>query len=49
MTAETIAYNDGDVSLQGFLAFDDAVSGRRPGVLFVAQRQAEHTLSEQLA
>ena len=37
MTAETIAYNDGDVSLQGFLAFDDAVSGRRPGVLIMPE------------
>ena len=37
MTAETIAYNDGDVSLQGFLAFDDAVTGRRPGVLIMPE------------
>ena len=37
MTAETIAYNDGDVLLQGFLAFDDAVSGRRPGVLIMPE------------
>lgn len=37
MTAETIAYNDGDVALQGFLAFDDAVSGRRPGVLIMPE------------
>ena len=30
-----IAYSHGDVSLEGFLAYDDAVAGKRPGVLVV--------------
>jgi dienelactone hydrolase len=32
---KTIEYKHGDVSLKGFLAWDDAVQGRRPGVLVV--------------
>jgi dienelactone hydrolase len=32
---KTIRYKDGDVQCNGFLAFDDAVSGPRPGVLVV--------------
>src|ERR1700686_3172169 len=33
MKTESIEYKDGDVTLRGFLAYDDAQSGRRPGVL----------------
>jgi dienelactone hydrolase len=29
----TIDYQDGDVDLQGYLAWDDAVDGKRPGVM----------------
>jgi dienelactone hydrolase len=29
----TIDYQDGDVDLQGYLAWDDAVEGKRPGVM----------------
>src|SRR6516225_7249438 len=32
---KTITYKDGDVECKGYLAFDDAVSGPRPGVLVV--------------
>jgi len=32
---ETVPYKDGDTVLNGFLAYDDAVSGRRPGVLVI--------------
>lgn len=32
---KTITYKDGAVECKGYLAFDDAVSGRRPGVLVV--------------
>ncbi len=32
---KTIAYKDGDVELEGFLAWDDAATGKRPGVLVV--------------
>lgn len=34
---ETIEYKQGDVTLEGYLAYDDAVKGRRPGVLVVHQ------------
>jgi dienelactone hydrolase len=33
MKTESIAYQDGDVTLRGFLAYDDTKSGRRPGIL----------------
>jgi dienelactone hydrolase len=32
---ETVQYKDGDTILKGYLAYDDAVSGSRPGVLVV--------------
>lgn len=32
---KTIAYKHGDLALEGFLAWDDAVEGKRPGVLVV--------------
>jgi dienelactone hydrolase len=32
---KTITYKDGDTECKGYLAYDDAVSGRRPGVLVV--------------
>ena len=32
---KTVEYQDGDVALQGLLAWDDAVKGKRPGVLVV--------------
>jgi len=32
---KTISYRDGDTELQGFLAWDDSVDGKRPGVLVV--------------
>jgi dienelactone hydrolase len=34
---ETVAYADGDVALEGYLAYDDALSGPRPGVLVIHQ------------
>jgi dienelactone hydrolase len=33
MKTESIEYKDGDLTLRGFLAYDDAQSGRRPGIL----------------
>jgi dienelactone hydrolase len=33
--SKTIQYKDGDLELEGFLAWDDAVQGKRPGVLVV--------------
>jgi dienelactone hydrolase len=32
---ETVAYKDGDQALEGFVTWDDSVSGPRPGVLVV--------------
>lgn len=32
---EEVSYKDGDVVMKGYLAYDDAVKGRRPGVLVV--------------
>jgi dienelactone hydrolase len=32
---ETVAYKDGEVELEGFIAWDDAIKGERPGVLVV--------------
>ena len=34
---ETIEYKQRDTTLEGFLAYDTAVTGRRPGVLVVHQ------------
>ena len=33
MKTGSIKYQDGDVTLRGFLAYDDTKSGRRPGIL----------------
>ncbi len=35
LTSETVAYQAGDVSCEGYLVFDPAVKGARPGVLVV--------------
>lgn len=32
---ETVTYRDGNAVLEGYLAYDDAVRGRRPGVLVI--------------
>jgi dienelactone hydrolase len=34
---ETIDYKQGDATLEGYLAYDDSISGKRPGVLIVHQ------------
>jgi dienelactone hydrolase len=31
--SETIEYQDGDLTLKGFVAFDDSKAGKRPGIL----------------
>jgi dienelactone hydrolase len=33
MKTETVEYKDSEVTLRGYLAYDDKVSGKRPGVL----------------
>ncbi len=35
VTAEDIRYADGDFEMVGYLAYDDAVAGKRPGVIVV--------------
>jgi dienelactone hydrolase len=37
MKTETVEYKDGDVTLRGYLAFDDKKSGKRPGVLVMPE------------
>jgi dienelactone hydrolase len=34
---ETVDYKQGDTTLEGYLAYDDSISGKRPGVLIVHQ------------
>jgi dienelactone hydrolase len=34
---ETVQYQQGDTTLEGFIAYDDAIKGKRPGVLVVHQ------------
>ena len=49
----TIDYQDGDVDLQGYLAWDDAVEGQRPGVMiahaWAGRSDFENTKAEELA
>ncbi|MCA9400712.1 MAG: dienelactone hydrolase family protein [Candidatus Omnitrophica bacterium] len=35
VVTEEVEYSAGDVTMKGFLAYDDAIEGRRPGVLVV--------------
>ena len=35
--SEMIEYKQGDTTLEGFLAYDDSISGKRPGILVVHQ------------
>ncbi len=37
MKTQSIEYQDGDVTLRGFLAFDDQMAQRRPGVLVMPE------------
>jgi dienelactone hydrolase len=34
---QTVEYKDGDTALKGYLAYDDAVEGKRPGVVVVPE------------
>src|ERR1041385_1913716 len=34
---QTVVYKQGDTTLEGFLAYDTAIKGKRPGVLIVHQ------------
>jgi len=37
MTTGNIEYRDGEVNMRGFLAYDDQLSGKRPGVLVMPE------------
>ncbi len=37
IVTQTVEYKDGDATLEGYLAYDDALAGSRPGVLVVHQ------------
>ncbi len=37
MKTETVEYKDGDVTLRGFAAWDEKLSGKRPGVLVMPE------------
>jgi len=37
IVTQTVEYKQGDTTLEGYLAYDDAISGKRPGVLVVHQ------------
>lgn len=37
IVTQVVEYQQGDTSLEGYLAYDDAISGKRPGVLVVHQ------------
>lgn len=37
MKTETVEYRDGDVTLRGYVAFDDQKTGKRPGVLVMPE------------
>jgi len=37
LVTKTVEYNQGDTTLEGYLAYDDSFSGKRPGVLVVHQ------------
>ena len=44
-----IDYKEGDTALQGYLAYDDAISGKRPGVLLLHRRDGMSDLTLQNA
>ena len=53
IVTRTIDYKQGDTTLEGYLAYDDSISGKRPGVLVVHQWMGltdyEKQRAEQLA
>jgi dienelactone hydrolase len=44
-----VDYKEGDTALQGYLAYDDAISGKRPGVLLLHRRDGMSDLTLQNA
>ncbi|MEJ2393958.1 MAG: dienelactone hydrolase family protein, partial [Candidatus Thiodiazotropha sp.] len=35
LVGEPVEYREGDTVMKGYLAYDDAVAGKRPGILVV--------------
>src|SRR5205085_11136352 len=44
---EWVEYSHGDAKLKGYLAYDDAVPGKRPGILMVHRRDGMTPLTLQ--
>jgi dienelactone hydrolase len=40
-----VDYKDGDTALQGYLAYDDSITGKRPGVLLIHRRDGMSDLT----
>src|ERR1017187_5293138 len=40
-----VDYKEGDTALQGYLAFDDSISGKRPGILLLHRRDGMSDLT----
>src|ERR1700734_932901 len=40
-----VDYKDGDTALQGYLAYDDSISGKRPGILLLHRRDGMSDLT----
>jgi dienelactone hydrolase len=40
-----VDYKEGDAALQGYLAFDDSISGKRPGILLLHRRDGMSDLT----
>ena len=42
---EWIEYSHGDVKLKGYLAYDDAIAGKRPAVMVIHAREADEDVA----
>jgi dienelactone hydrolase len=49
MKTETIEYKDGDVTLRGYLAYDETKTGKRPGILVMPEALGLGTHAKQRA
>jgi dienelactone hydrolase len=49
MKTETIEYKDGEVTLRGYLAYDETKSGKRPGILVMPEALGLGTHAKQRA
>ena len=38
LKTQTVDYKHGETALEGYLAYDDAISGKRPGVVLLHRR-----------